>query len=62
MMDFESLYAGYVIKDRRSNYFIGPDSLRNRVVLRNMAERFTKQGAFEWVQNNPVDFIIEDAT
>lgn len=65
-MNFESVYRGYVIKEKNSSMFVGPTTEMYRVVLRNMAARFTKDEAVDYIQNGTFcqngQFVIEDAT
>jgi hypothetical protein len=62
---FEDLYKGYVIKQEYGNCFIGPDTDRKFVSLREHAARFTKKEAVEYIKNGSFckngKFIIEDA-
>jgi len=71
-MNFEEIYRGYVIKEKNSDYFVGPDQDRYRVILRCQAARFTKNEAIEYIKNGIFckstmfckdgKFVIEDAT
>lgn len=66
-MEFESIYRGFVIKeDRVYGMFIGPDSNRYRVSLRNHAMRFTMKEALNYIESGWMcegqgSFVIEDA-
>ncbi len=64
-MEFDEIYAHYVIKELPSGYFVGPNSQAFRVALRNMAARFTKRGAMLYIEEFPLKepngYVIEDA-
>ena len=62
-MDFNSIYARYVIWSGKDNMYVGPNSEMWRVALRQDAQRFTKQKAIEYIEReNDDSFLIEDAT
>ncbi len=66
--EWNKVYAGYVIREAKfGGYFIGENSEMYRVALRNMAARFTKCAALEYIKNGCFckkggPFVIEDAT
>jgi hypothetical protein len=65
-LEFEDVYKGYVIREKGGvGYFVGPDTDRYRVILRKDAARFTKDKAFDYIQNGSFckhgEFEIEDA-
>ena len=53
---FESLYKNYIIKERNSSCFIGMNSKQEQ--LRDLAIRFTKDEALEFIQDKD-NLIIE---
>lgn len=66
MKEWEDLYAGYVIRqDKCLGQFIWVEGI---CACRNMAVRFTKQGALNYIENGCFckelggSFVIEDAT
>jgi len=67
-MNFEDIYRGFVIKEKQEGgYFVGPDSDMYRVTLRELAARFTKSEALEYIESGffckgKGEFVIEDAT
>jgi hypothetical protein len=62
LKDWEELYAGYVIFDRDSGYYISNEPGVAGVAMRGAASRFTKKEALFWISVNlRDDFVIEDA-
>jgi hypothetical protein len=63
MTEFDDVYAGYVIRDKRDGMLLGTGE-SYRVALREWAARFTKQDAMRFIENSgsPTFFVIEDAT
>lgn len=64
-MDFDEIYRGYVIREKNTDYFIGPTTAMFRVSVRSWAMRFTKKEAMEYIQHGKFckkgEFVIEDA-
>ena len=62
LMDIDKLYRKYVIYDTTARMFVGPSSDMWRVAMRNVAQRFTKDGAWKYIEHEKGNFVIEDAT
>ena len=68
MNDFDDVYRGYVIAEKRCDeypLFVGKSTDQYRTSIREHAARFTKAEALEYIKNGIFckdgEFMIEDA-